>query len=137
VPFSARELLKFYNAATLVLDGGTGERYSLLRGSELDDDQCLVVEDDDDCFLFRIEDFSLDKNGDAWVHGAWLYSAAQLPTETQAELPEDFDRSSELVESVNRVMESLLEVKSVTRVTLVTSVSGAKDKGPVVSTSTT
>ena len=82
MPFSARELLKFYNAATLVLDGGTGERYSLLRGRDLDDDQCLVFEDDDDCFLFRIEDFSLDKNGDAWVHGAWLSSAAQLPTET-------------------------------------------------------
>ena len=46
----------------------------------------------------------------------------------QAELRDDFDRSSELVESVNRVMESLLEVKSVTRVTLVTSVRGAKDK---------
>ena len=83
---------------------------------------------DDDCFLFRIEDFSLDENGDAWVHGAWFYSAAQLPTETQAELPEDFDRSSELVESVNRVMESLLEVKSVTRVTLVTSARGFKGK---------
>jgi hypothetical protein len=128
VPVSALRLLKFYNAATLVFDGGTGERHSLLRGSELDDDQCLVFEDKDGCFLYRIEDFSRDENGDAWVHGARLYSAAQLPTETQAELPDDFDRSSELVESVNRGMESLLEVKSVTRVTLVTSVRGAKDK---------
>jgi hypothetical protein len=128
VPFSARQFLKFYNAATLVLDGGTGERYSLLRGSKLDDDQCLVFENDDGCILFRTEDFSRDENGKAWVHGAWLYSAAQLPTEMQAELPGDFDRSSELVESVNRVMEPLLEVKSVTRVTLVTSVRGVKDK---------
>ena len=105
------------------------QRYArLTRSSESSSTHQQKNKDDDDCFLFRIEDFSLDENGDAWVHGAWFYSAAQLPTETQAELPEDFDRSSELVESVNRVMESLLEVKSVTRVTLVTSVSGAKDK---------
>jgi hypothetical protein len=129
VPIAARKALKFYKATTLLLDGGAGERYSLLRDRRLDDDQCLVFEYHDcNTFLFRIEDFSRDEKGRAWVHGAWLYSAAQLPTETQAELPENFDRSSELVESVNRVMEPLLEVKSVTRVTLVTSVRGAKGK---------
>jgi hypothetical protein len=121
--------LKFYSAGTLVLDGGTGERCSLARDRRLDDDQCLVFEDDDcNTFLFRIEDVSRDEKGEAWVHGAYLYSAAQLPTETQAELPANFDRSCELIESVNRVMEPLLEVKSVTRVTPLSSARGANSK---------
>lgn len=112
MPFGVRQYLKFYDSATLNFGS---EMFPLNRHDNKG--LCLVLLGVDGSKIpFRIEDFSEDKNGDGWVHGAWLYTAAQLPTDTQKKLPVDFDWTHELVESVNRVMESLLEIKSVVRV---------------------
>ena len=117
VPHSALVALTFYSTAKITLLGGEGESVTLNRLRDLSDDHCLIFKQDDGTRLrFRVEDFSVDERGLDWVHGSYMYTVTQLPAGTATKLPDTFDRSAELVESANRVMEPLAEALAISRV---------------------
>ena len=111
VPYSHRRTLVFYASCDLRLVGGTGDNRVIVRSPEVADDFFVVlVRDDDDITGFRgivrlrVDDFSLEDDGQVWVHGVRLYTRAQLDAEISVLLPDSFDDAGgELVESVNQI----------------------------------
>ena len=111
VPYRVRELLLFYEKASVRLDDESTEPIEVGRYPRVERKVCLVLQRRDDVFtLFCVEDLSRDADGVPYAHGAWLFRAAELPKATRELLPEGFDAGATLVESVNRQMAPLVEV---------------------------
>ena len=106
-----------YENITLKLPGQ--QPRDLQRGRELSEDWCPVFEHDEfeQLVRFRINDISVDSDDTTWLHGFWLYSKAQLPTQARnIRLLVDFDDSRELVESVDQVSVPAVELRGLVRV---------------------
>ena len=83
--------------------GSCPEQRTLSRTRDLDEDTALIVDDEETGARvgLRVEDFSLDEDGQVWVHGSRLFNKSMLDPAFAQSLPPSFDERTELVESVN------------------------------------